>query len=89
MSMNLNVRCNGKKLELWQTPTSITRIITSNHKGDYYCSWEGKKARRAVYGYLEWVKGSADGVREDIEAHVAPLYELLANPDNEFETYVI
>lgn len=54
MSMNLCATCNGKPIELYQTPTYITRMILVSSDGPVV-SLKGKKARRALHSYIEWV----------------------------------
>lgn len=52
--MNLHATCNGKPIDLYQTPTHITRMILVSSDGPV-TSLKGKKARRALYSYLVWV----------------------------------
>lgn len=55
MSMNLGATCNdGRAIELYQTPTYITRMILVSSDGPV-ASLKGKKARRALHSYIEWV----------------------------------
>jgi len=54
MSMNLHATCNGKPIELYQTPTYITRMVLVSSEGAV-ASLKGKKARRALNSYIEWV----------------------------------
>lgn len=67
MSMNLHARCGKEKFDLWQTPTSVTNMALVQADGSISQEVTGKKARRALYIYLEWVKATTDGVWYDLE----------------------
>ena len=58
--MSMNLHCN--KIDLWQTPTHITYMCMINNDGKIEYELTGKKALRALYIYIEWVKGLCDGV---------------------------
>lgn len=62
MSMNLNVSLNGRKIELWQTPTQISYTILPAGEA------KGKLAKEALIRYREWVKYSTNGQWESEEA---------------------
>jgi len=55
------------KLELWQTPTWVTKVClyTENKRGErVQDKWYATRFR-----YAEWVKSSLNGVWEDYEDH--------------------
>lgn len=66
MSMNLNACTKKLKLNLWQTPTSVSYTILPPSTG---CDVKGKKAQLALESYCEWVKGHLNGCWNDQEAY--------------------
>ena len=50
--MSMNLKCN--KMELWQTPTHVTYMCMMTSKG-VADEFTGKKARRALKIYQQWV----------------------------------
>jgi hypothetical protein len=70
--MSINLHC--KEMELWQTPTYITKMCYSSEQG----GWKGIRNR-----YIEWVKHHTDGVydneydlemmRERVKIHIEEL----------------
>ncbi len=100
MSMNLRLEVNGRKVELWQTPTMITRMLLVDKEGRVDMR-SGKKARRALQGYIIWVERSADGawkedelealnnLRERMVDEVKRIKDILALPDAHLEVYAL
>ncbi len=100
MSMNLRLEVNGREVELWQTPTMITRMLLVDKDGTIDLR-SGKKARRALQGYIIWVEHSADGawkddelealnsLRERMAAEVKRIKDILALPDAHLEVYTL
>lgn len=69
MSFNLKLEVEGRDFELWQTPTAITNMCLTTKSGIVY-SLEGDNARRAMFSYIEYVKGTLNGKwdsKEDLE----------------------
>lgn len=67
--MSMNLHCN--KHDLWQTPSHITHMALMTHNG-YASSARGKKAKRALLIYAEWVKSTSpsaytEGEKEYVE----------------------
>ena len=61
MSMNLHIEVDGVELELYQTPTYITKMCLAPNR-------DGKVSKsRAVNTYLEYVNSTANGVHETAE----------------------
>ncbi len=67
MSMNLYMECDGESLSLRQTPTQITYTICVDDEGPV-SFLKGKKAKRALRAYIEWVRYSSNGCWESSEA---------------------
>ena len=100
MSMNLRLEVNGRKVELWQTPTMITRMLLVDKHGTIDMR-SGKNARGALLGYIIWVEHSADGawkddelealksLRERMAAEVKRIKGILALPDAHLEVYAL
>ena len=96
MSMNLHARCAGKPIELYQTPTYITRMILVSSDGPVG-SLKGKKARRALNSYIEWVSDPGPRVFDNTEEylqwreirndHARDIEEILDCPD--LEVYIL
>jgi len=63
--MSMNLHC--KQLELWQTPTHITYMCVMQDDGKISSNLKGKKARRALYMYRQWVRSCINGVWDDEE----------------------
>ena len=68
MSMNLYARVNKQRIELWQTPTSITYMCMMDTDG-VHSEFTGAKAKRALRCYLEWVMSTLNGVWDDPKAY--------------------
>ena len=68
MSMNLNASCGKEIIDLYQTPTYITDMCCMGNDGDIYWELKGASARRALYCYIEWVKGVHSGYDSKEEA---------------------
>ena len=62
MSMNLNASYDGKTINLWQTPTSISEMCCMQDSGAAAWDLTGKRAKRALFCYLRCVDGHTDGV---------------------------
>ena len=61
MSMNLHIEVDGEELEIYQTPTYITKMCLAPNK-------HGKVSKsRAINAYLEYVRSKANGVYETAE----------------------
>jgi hypothetical protein len=98
MSMNLECRVNRKPISLWQTPTWITYMCLATKDG-IQSELTGASARRAMYCYIEYIKGRLNGVwtsNEDYEAvavdvreEVARIRALLADSKNKFTVYSV
>lgn len=56
--MSMNLHC--EEMDLWQSPTAITYMCYSHADG----GWQGIK-----YRYIQWVKGSLNGVWDDEAEH--------------------
>jgi len=67
MSDNLCAKCGKDVINLWQTPTQITRIILVDDRGGIKML-KGKNARRALMAYREWVRYSRNGSWESMDA---------------------
>lgn len=68
MSMNLNCTAGGECIELWQTPSRITYMCVVQNDGSVPYRLVGKKAKHALYIYMQWVKYSTNGVwKSDVE----------------------
>lgn len=90
--MNLHARAGKETIDLWQTPTSITRMCLMSSKGIRVTA-KGKAARRALRIYLEWVRGTLDGawtstealedMKESVQWHTEYVSRYLDNPDLE------
>lgn len=64
MSMNLNAKVDGVRLNLWQTPTRISYTIIGDDREVYL---KGKEAQKALKRYYQWVKYSTNGSSGSIE----------------------
>jgi hypothetical protein len=55
--MNLNLKCDGKKINLWQTPTRITSMLMVDKNGKVECfkCLRGNNAKRVLHAYIAWV----------------------------------
>ena len=95
MSMNLHASCAGKPIELYQTPTYITRMILVSSNGPVACL-KGKQARRALHSYFAWLlypKSQVFGSDKEYEEfknmlevrknHVKEVQKFLESPDLE------
>lgn len=75
MSMNLYITFDGRKQEVYQTPTHITYMCLMTDSG-FSCELKGKNARRSVRCYVEYLMGSCDGIyysQEEYDDHVLPI----------------
>lgn len=61
MSMNLYFKANGHKIDLFQTPTHITYMCLMGTDGPKV-KVTGAAAKRAMYCYIEYLKGTLNGV---------------------------
>ena len=61
MSLNLYIEVDGNELEIYQTPTYITKMCLAPNK-------QGKVSKtRAINAYIEYVRSKANGVYETAE----------------------
>lgn len=62
MSMNLYLRVDGKEVDLYQTPTHVTRMCLADGESFGY-KWDvkGKRAKQAVTAYCHWVQSCSYG----------------------------
>ena len=67
--MNLNARVKGHKIELRQTPTQISYMITATSKGETGGTLTGEDAKRALWSYIYWVNYGRSGVITDMEEY--------------------
>jgi hypothetical protein len=92
MSLNLYIEVDGEELEVYQTPTSITKMcLAPDRKGRI-------SKHRAVNAYFEYVRGLSDGVyesaedikehRQTLEDHIAEVQAAIKNCEK-FEVYVV
>ena len=83
--MSMNLHCN--LIDLQQTPTQITNMCLVQPDGTI--SWEvtGKKARHALWIYIQWLYGTLNGMyenvgdaefaRENVEKQVAAIKKVM------------
>jgi hypothetical protein len=62
MSMNLNVRFDNIKYDLWQTPTQISYMCIIQSDGNYPEKLTGNKAKQALQIYKVWVLHALNGL---------------------------
>jgi hypothetical protein len=96
--MNLHLKINGKEIDLRQTPTHITYMCTMTDSGSPAFRLTGKKAHRAMFCYIEFVKSSLSGVftdkeeldnmREYVSDHVAEILAMMETA-KKIEVYVM
>lgn len=60
MSMNLHAKTCSGTIDLWQTPTYITRMCLMSASGQKN-RVKGKRATRALRCYIEYCRGTLDG----------------------------
>ena len=61
--MSMKLHCDF--VELWQTPTSITKMCLFDGSILYYPILRKKEARRALSLYKIWASGTIDGAWSD------------------------
>jgi hypothetical protein len=98
MSMNLECKVNRELISLWQTPTWITYMCLATKDG-IQSELTGAGARRAMYCYIEYIKGRLNGawssneeyeaVAVDVREEVARIRALLADSKNKFTVYSV
>jgi len=59
--MNLNLKVNGERVSLLQTPTWVTYLIMTNDKGEIMWETEGKKSLGVLRRYILWAKQNIIG----------------------------
>lgn len=89
--MSMNLSCS--EVELWQTPTHITHMCLMEASGTVAFEVKGKRAVRALYMYMEWVRSHCDGVWSDeqlykqrvesVNKHIAQVLNILDLPNLE------
>ena len=67
MSVNLTAKTQNGTIELWQTPSWVTRACLIDSYGDVKTR-RGPTARHALQIYLLWVSSLMEGVWHDAEA---------------------
>lgn len=81
MSMNLYIKFDGQKIDVYQTPTHITYMCLMADTGRKF-EMRGKEAKRAVNCYLEYVGGlmnrSYDS-EEEMNDYCDPIREHIRN----------
>lgn len=71
MSMNLYVEFNKADYQLAQTPAFVIKMCLMDDDGFIECK-RGKKAKRSLYMYIEWLTSTLSGVyktRDEIEEY--------------------
>ena len=67
MSINLEAKTQNGTIELWQTPSWVTRACLIDCYGDVKTR-RGPTARHALQIYLLWVSSQLEGVWHDVKA---------------------